>query len=100
MEAIMKTLLAIIGIIFLVGCAPLNPHNTIGEDVGEVALRVVACPVTLCLSEYMMHEERRIDAMKEAAALKKKKDQEEYQKQYWAWYDQLSEEQKNIEDLK
>ncbi len=96
----MKTLLVGLSVLLLISCAPLNPHNTIGEDIGEVGLRIVACPVTLCISEYWLHEERRNEAAKEAAALADKQAREDYQRQYWAWYDTLPEAQKDLEDLK
>ena len=90
----MQTLLLAIIAVILISCAPLNKQNTLGEDVGEVILRVVGCPVTLCISELLMHEERRQDALAEKRALARQKKQEQYQK----WYQTLSPEEQARED--
>lgn len=37
-------------------CAPLQPHESAWGDAGEVALRVVACPLTLCMSELGLYQ--------------------------------------------
>jgi hypothetical protein len=50
----------------LVSCAPLNPHNTPMEDVGEVTLRVIGFPLTLGISESIVASERRMQAKDEA----------------------------------
>ena len=50
----------------LVSCAPLNPHNTSMEDVGEVTLRVIVFPLTLGISESIVASERRMQAKDEA----------------------------------
>ena len=50
----------------LVSCAPLNPHNTPMEDVGEVSLRVIGFPLTLGISESIVASERRMQAKDEA----------------------------------
>src|SRR5574343_1030182 len=75
----------LISLIFLAStaCAPLKHGNTASEDVGEVILRTIACPVTLCLSEIMVKTERK---------------QEAAQRRYWAWYQELSPEQQDRED--
>ena len=49
----------------LVSCAPLNPHNTPMEHVGEVTLRVIAFPLTLGISESIVASERRMQAKDE-----------------------------------
>ena len=38
-------------------CAPLSPHDTALGDIAEVAGRVVACPLTLCMSELGLRAE-------------------------------------------
>ncbi|MDH4235625.1 MAG: hypothetical protein OEW25_02010 [Nitrospira sp.] len=96
----MKAGIAILLFPVLVGCAPLYPHNTLGEDIGEVALRVVGCPLTLCFSELGLHERRRNQARAEARAIAEQKKQEEYLVKYRAWYETLDEDQRNLEDLK
>lgn len=90
----MKTiaLVALIGL--LAACAPLYPHNTIGEDVGEVIVRVVGCPITFCLSELMLHERRRMQAKEEEQA----KQATAIQAAYWEKYSKLSPEEKARED--
>jgi hypothetical protein len=50
----------------LVSCAPLNPHNTPMEDVGEVTLRVIGFPLSLGISESIIAAERRMQAKDEA----------------------------------
>ena len=52
--------------LILVSCAPLNPHNTSMEDVGEVTLRVIVFPLTLGISESIVASERRMQAKDEA----------------------------------
>jgi hypothetical protein len=90
----MKALLAALSAALLISCAPLNPHNTIGEDIGEVALRVVGCPLTFCISELALHDHRRKQVQAEAQALA----QQEKQRQYQEWYQTLSPEEKARED--
>lgn len=52
----------------LSACAPLHPHNSAWGDAGEVALRVVACPLTLCMSELGLYEDaRRVQRQAERA---------------------------------
>ncbi len=63
----------------LTGCAPLHPNNTPLEDVGEVALRVVAFPLTLGFSELLIADARQRDAARQAA-----------QAHYARWFQSLS----------
>lgn len=90
----MKMMMTILAFVLLTGCASLNPHNTIGEDVGEVALRVVACPITFCFSEFAMHQHRRQQAQEERQA----QDRADAQRAYWKWYQALSPEKQERED--
>lgn len=90
----MKTLFTFAMVTLLIGCAPLYPHNTLGEDIGEVALRVVGCPLTLCVTELQLHERRRQQAQAEAHAIAQEKRQQRYQK----WYQTLSPEEQARED--
>lgn len=90
----MKTLIAILSLVMLSACAPLYPHNTLGEDVGEITLRIVGCPLTLCVSELMLHEHRRNQAKQEAEEMA----YQERKKAYRAWYKTLSPQEKDRED--
>ncbi len=90
----MKALTSLVLIIMVGACAPLYPHNTLGEDIGEVAIRIVACPITLCMSELGLHERRRQQAQEEAQALAYQKQQQRYQQ----WYQTLTPEEQARED--
>jgi hypothetical protein len=76
---IMKQLFVWLLIASLSACAPLSKHDSIVGDAGEVIGRTLLCPVTLCMSEvaFSLQEEQR---------------------QYRAWYRQLSPEQQMLED--
>lgn len=92
----MNTLLAILAVTALTACAPLYSHSTLGEDIGEVAIRIVGCPITLCFSELAMHEHRRKQAQEETDKIA----YQENQRRYRAWYEALSSDEKDREDRK
>lgn len=67
----------------MTACAPLSHHDSVLGDVGEVALRTVACPLTLCMSEVALYESHK---------------SEERNRMYYRWYNSLTPEQQAIED--
>jgi hypothetical protein len=90
----MKTLLALVFAVLLVGCVGLHPKNNAAEDVGEVALRTALFPVTLGLSEAVIKHEREQEAAKEYEA----KQAREERRAYRDWYRSLPPEEKDRED--
>lgn len=77
-----KWILAVILGWGIAACAPVRQHDSAWGTAGEVALRVVGCPLTLCFSEVGLaidHER----AQRNAA--------------YEAWYQGLSPEEKDRE---
>jgi hypothetical protein len=63
-------------------CAPLQPHDSAFGDAGEVAIRVLICPLTLCTSELML-------AMDAKAQVQRQQQQEAYAR----WVQSLTPEQ-------
>lgn len=58
---------------FVTACAPLSHHDSALGDVGEVAGRVLLCPLTLCTSELMMADQ-----------YQRKQQQEAHNRWYWS----------------
>lgn len=73
----------ILSLCLLPACAPLQPHESTWGDAGEVALRVAACPLTLCMSEIGL----RLDA-----------DQAQRQAAHDRWYWSASREERDRAD--
>lgn len=67
----------------LSACAPLHPHTSAWGDAGEVAGRVLLCPLTLCTSELILQKEHEADEQRFA---------------YARWYNSLSLEARAHED--
>lgn len=81
----MKALAVLFSLSLLIGCAPLHPHSSAWGDAGEVAGRVLLCPLTLCTSELILQKEHEADEQRFA---------------YARWYNSLSPEQRNHEDAR
>jgi len=64
-------------------CAPLHPHGSAWGNVGEVAGRVLLCPLTLCTSELILYSEHQAEERRFA---------------YARWYNSLSPAQREQED--
>lgn len=73
----------ILSLCLLPSCAPLQPHASAWGDAGEVALRVVACPLTFCMSEVGLYQNA---------------EQEKRQAARARWYRSLTTEQQDRED--
>lgn len=72
----------LMALVLVVGCAPLNPRNTLMEDVGEVTLRTVAFPLTLGMYELVLKHEY---------------DQEQKRRAYQEWFTTLSPREQELE---
>ncbi len=70
-------------VLILSACAPLQPHESAWGDAGEVTLRVLACPLTVCLSE---------------VELWSRAEQQQRQAAHARWYRSLSREEQDRED--
>jgi hypothetical protein len=70
-------------VLILSACAPLQPHGSAWGDAGEVALRVLACPLTLCMSEAIVWQNA---------------EQQQRQAAHARWYRSLSREEQDRED--
>jgi hypothetical protein len=75
--------------LLIAGCAALNQNNSPLEDVGEVALRVLICPLTLCTSELIFKAEEHRKAEESQRAIQ--------QYQYRQWISTLTPEQQALE---
>ena len=70
-------------LLFVAACAPLNPNSSPAGKVGEVALRVIGCPLTLCFSELGLYNNYKMAQEREA---------------YGAYYSRLSRDEQDRED--
>ncbi len=86
----MNTTILLCAIALLTGCVGLDPKNEgFAENAGEVALRVVAAIPSLGVSEILVAQDRKQQRLTAAREV-----------QYRQWYDGLSDQEKNIEDMR
>lgn len=85
MTRLMSLILFLILAFLATACAPLSKHESVLGDAGEVIGRTLLCPVTFCFSEIGFYNNWKLEQEK---------------LEYSRWYNALSDDEKNFEDLR
>lgn len=86
----MNTTVLSLTIALLTGCVGLDPKNEgFADNAGEVVGRTILGVMTLGISERVIAEDRKAQRIRERQEVQRQK-----------WYDGLSDQEKNIEDMR